>query len=641
MRLARRALIVVGAAALTVPFAASSAFSASNTRAAIGTGVPEWTHSATVKGATSDSKQVSFNVVLKLRDQAGAEALAAAVSDPTSKQYGQYVTAAQFNADYAPTNTQVDAVSSFLKATGIKVTGVAAGNRWVQATGTAAQINKAFGAQLKDYSYNGKSLFGPSKALTVPSSVAGFVGGVVGISSEGALREPMSIQSGNGGSIVSDSATPNADHPPASSCSHYWGEHTQTVPEAYGKTSFPTPGCGYSPAQLRTAYGVKSAVSTGDNGHGVTVAIVDAYANPEIVSDSNALSTMYGEPTFKPGQFTETDFTPFTLQDECGDWGPEESIDVQSVHGLAPGADIHYFGAANCDTGIDDAVNYIIQNHSADIVSNSYGFIGEDGLGDEVATEDSMFIQARAEGIGFYFSSGDFGDNTTKASGLPTKYPEPDFPASDPNVTSVGGTTLGLNSNGSYSFETTWGNWLDPVDFSPKTARFSLKLPGEFLSGGGGGVSRLFAEPAYQQQAVPSSVATLNGGAPMRVVPDVAALGDPETGFIIEYQGALYQYGGTSLACPIFAGIQALASQGRRVPIGFANPLLYTATSSLGGFRDIKDPAPGTLAMATVSGSNFLTNAEDTSLVAVTGYDDATGLGTPNGTSFLLSEQLF
>ena len=113
---------------------------------------------------------------------------------------------------------------------------------------------------------------------------------------------------------------------------------------------------------------------------------------------------------------------------------------------------------------------------------------------------------------------------------------------------------------------------------------------------------------------MPNKLAKLNGGKPMRVVPDVAALADPETGFVIIYKGVHEQFGGTSLACPIFAGIQALASQGRRFPIGFANPLLYTATNLLGGFRDIKDPAPGTLVYATNSGRNLLPAAMDTSL---------------------------
>jgi subtilase family serine protease len=637
MRLARRALIVVGAAALTVPFAASSAFSAPS-RGSISGSVPGWTRAAHSTGSTSSSKRVSFNVVLKLRNQAGAEALAAAVSDPNSKSYGHYLTSSQFNAAYAPTAGQVKKVSDYLKSQGIKVSGVAQGNRWVEASGTVAQINQAFDTSIKNYSYKGKNIYGPSKTLSMPSAVAGVVGAVVGVSSEGALRQPANI--GNG-APVSDSAAPDANKPPASSCSHYWGEHTQTVPEAFGKTSFPTPGCGYSPANLRQAYGMQSAVSHGNDGRGVTVAIIDAYASPTIEADTNQLSTENGEPTFAAGQLTQTTFGPFNLQDECGGeagWNIEESIDVQSAHGLAPGANIHYIGAQNCDTGIDDAANYVIQNHVANIVSNSYGFAGEDGLGDEVNTEHSMFIQAAIEGIGFYYSSGDDGDNFVFGN---TTHPEPDFPSSDPLVTAVGGTTLAVNPNGSYDFETTWGNWLDPVDFTGATAQYSLPLPGEFLSGGGGGVSGLFAEPAYQKLAVPNKLAKLNGGKPMRVVPDVAALGDPETGFIIVVGGAHAQFGGTSLACPIFAGIQALASQGRRFPIGFANPLLYSATNLLGGFRDIKDPAPDTLVYATNSGSNLLPAAMDTSLIAVKGYDDATGLGTPNGAAFLLSEKLF
>ncbi len=635
MRLARRALIVVGAAALTVPFAASSAFSAP-TRGSISGSVPGWTRAAHATGSTSSSKRVSFNVVLKLRDQAGAEALAARVSDPNSKSYGHYLTASQFNAKFAPTAAQVKKVSAYLRGQGIKVSGVAEGNRWVEASGTVAQINRAFSTTLKNYNYKGKQMFGPSKALSLPSSVSGVVGAVVGISSEGQLRRPTSLRAGNGGSVVNDAA-PSASATPAP-CSHYWGENTQTLPEAYGQTVFPTPGCGYAAKDLRNAYGMQSAVAHGNDGRGVTVAIIDAYASPTIVADTNELSAENGEPAFKRGQYTETVFGPFTLQDECGGeagWNTEESIDVQSLHGVAPGANIHYIGAANCDTGIDDAANYVIQNHVADIVSNSYGYIGEGGLGDEVNVEHSLFLQAVAEGIGFYYSSGDYGDNT--AIGDPI--PEPDFPASDPLVTAVGGTTLALKANGKRDFETTWGNYYDRVDYTQDPPAYSLPLPGQFLSGSGGGVSNLFQEPAYQKLAVPGKLARLNGGKPMRVVPDVAALGDPETGFIIDYAGAHYQYGGTSLACPIFAGIQALASQGRRVPIGFANPLLYSATHLLGGFHDIKDPS--FLGMGSTSGNYFFKAADDTSLKSVKGYDDGTGLGTPNGLLFLLSEKLF
>jgi subtilase family serine protease len=187
-------------------------------------------------------------------------------------------------------------------------------------------------------------------------------------------------------------------------------------------------------------------------GTGQTVAVIDAYASATIVDDTNALAASQGEPALTAGQYAETDFGPFDLQDECGPdgWNEEESLDVQAVHALAPGANIHYFGAQDCDTGIDAAVNFVLQNHSADIVSNSYGFFGEDGLGDEVALEDSMFRQAAVEGIGFYFSSGDSGDNVNAG----TPHPEPDFPASDPFVTAVGGTSLAVTSSNGYLFKT-------------------------------------------------------------------------------------------------------------------------------------------------------------------------------------------
>ena len=274
------------------------------------------------------------------------------------------------------------------------------------------------------------------------------------------------------------------------------------------------------------------------------------------MSDTNQLAALNSEPQLAAGQYSETDLGPFDLQDECGPtgWNEEETLDVAAVHSMAPGANIHYVGAQDCDAGIDVAINYVLQNHSADIVSNSYGETGEDGLGDEVALEHSLFLQAALEGIGFYFSSGDDGDDVI--DGLP--HPEPDYPSSDPLVTAVGGTSLAVNSANGYLFETSWGDDADPVNFATSPSSYSEPLPGEFIFGGGGGVSALFTEPLYQRLAVPRSLATLNGSTPMRVVPDVAAVGDPETGFEIVFQGGVGVIGGTSLAAPVFAGFQAV-----------------------------------------------------------------------------------
>src|SRR5262249_6187541 len=317
---------------------------------------------------------------------------------------------------------------------------------------------------LHTYTYKGHQMRAPSRALSVPSSVSGLVAGVVGVTSDGALRTPHHTVIGAPGSPIADAGSPNDAVPPRAACSVFWDQNEQVGPPAYGKTSFPTTNCGYQPSQLRPAYNTASAVSPGNTGAGVTVAIIDAYASPTILADSNAYATFVGDAPFAPGQFTETDFGPFNLQDLCnpGGWNVEETLDVQAVHGMAPGANVHYLGAQNCDTGIDDAINFAIQNHVADVVSNSYGFLGEDGLGDEVNTEHALFLQAAIDGIGFYFSSGDDGDNTIAG----TPHPEPDYPASDTLVTGVGGTSLAVTSTNGYLFETSWGDDLDSVNFA-------------------------------------------------------------------------------------------------------------------------------------------------------------------------------
>jgi subtilase family serine protease len=621
-------ILVASAAALALPFSAGSASAAPASHVPVAGSAPAWVATAKVVGRPSASSRITFNVVLPLRHAAALGKLALAVSDPKSASYGHYLTPAQFNQQFGPTAAQTASVRGYLAGLGLTVKGVAQGNRWVTVSGTVRQVESAFGTTLRNYSYKGKRLRAASRPLSVEASMSKLIAGFIGVGTEGTLRRPAITANGN---------APKDAVPPRASCSTFWDQFEQVSPPAYGRTSFPTNNCGYTAAQLRGAYGMQNAVSRGDNGTGQTVAVIDAYASATIVSDTNALAASQGEPALAPGQYTETDFGPFDLQDTCGPdgWNEEESLDVQAVHALAPGANIHYFGAQDCDTGIDAAVNFVLQNHSADIVSNSYGFLGEDGLGDEVTLEDSMFRQGAVEGIGFYFSSGDDGDNVIAG----TPHPEPNFPASDPFVTAVGGTSLAVTSSNGYLFETSWGDDLDSVNFATAPSSLSQPLPGSFLFGGGGGVSALFSEPLYQKLAVPNSLATLNGATAMRVVPDIAAVGDPETGMAIFFRGTPVTIGGTSMSCPVSAGIQALASQNRRFPIGFANPLLYVLHLAGQTFHDVKAPGSPT-AMMTQSGHSLLTMGMDSSLTSTKGYDDTTGLGTPNGSAFLLGEAL-
>jgi subtilase family serine protease len=192
-----------------------------------------------------------------------------------------------------------------------------------------------------------------------------------------------------------------------------------------------------------------------------------------------------------------------------------------------------------------------VDGRLAQIVTNSYGYSTELLPPGFVKPFESTLIQAVIEGIGVYFSSGDSGDETATFGFATT-----DWPASSPWVTAVGGTSLGIGQANTRVLETGWGTSTYNCD---KTT-FACVRTG-WLYGAGGGVSRIFPEPSYQKDFG----LKLTG----RGVPDVAALGDPQTGFIVGQTQRFpdgsyydeYRIGGTSLSSPIFAGLMALADQ--------------------------------------------------------------------------------
>src|SRR5258708_11793426 len=246
------------------------------------------------------------------------------------------------------------------------------------------------------------------------------------------------------------------------------------------------------------------------------------------------------------------------------------------------------------------------------------------------------------EGIGICFSSGDNSDES-----LVEGYTTTDWPASSPFVTAVGGTSLAVGTGNNYLFETGWGS----TTSSWTGTAWSPTPPGPWLYGAGGGVSQIFAEPPYQVGVVPNSVFAAQGRTG-RAVPDIAAIADPNTGYLIgetqtfpdgSAKYAEYRIGGTSLACPLIAGMMALANQAAGHTLGFVNPLLYSLAGT-STFNDIVSP-PATIAMVRANYVNSVDASAGTvyrlrtanqtlSLETTPGWDDVTGLGTP-GSSFL------
>jgi subtilase family serine protease len=231
-------------------------------------------------------------------------------------------------------------------------------------------------------------------------------------------------------------------------------------------------------------------------------------------------------------------------------------------------------------------------------------------------------------------------------------------------VTSVGGTSLAIGAQNNYEFETSWGTLLDPL--SPSGTAWTYPppgpYPGSYDSSGGGGVSTAYPQPSYQRGAVPLILAThLPDGTtsprPMRVEPDVSALGDPATGFLVgqttlqadgkSYAFSLRRIGGTSLASPTFAGIEADAQQAVGHAIGFADPAIYRRYGTA-AFHDVTDFPFGPGVRLALLRNNYtdpftkqgpsltflrtlgINGEGPEALRAIAGYDAATGLGSPS-----------
>src|SRR4051812_8487153 len=537
------------AAALVAPtLAATTALASSGTggspaRVRVANAQPAQVAGARSTGAPSSSQRVEVRLYLAGRDAAGAAKAVAAVSDPASPRYGRFLTPAQVRRAYAPSAATVRQARHFLTSYGLRVGEVPVNNAYVTATGSVAQVQKAFGTTLRTYRVSGRSLRAAASPATVPAALRGQVLAVSGLASVSSLMSTDHVsqeRATRASRRASAARTSGTNAPPpdafvnAGPCSAYYGEKkATTAPPAYGKVQ-PYAPCGYLPSQLQGAYGLKRAISRGFDGRGVTVAITDAYAAPTILADANTYASQHGQKPFTRNQFRQSlPSQPFRFGfddkvngDLCDErvWYGEETLDVEAVHSVAPGADVRYVASRSCDNpDFAEALNRVVSRHMADIVTNSWGGTDESNGSPELdAVYQQIFFQAALEGIGMYFSSGDSGDGAVDNNGVPTVQ----APANSPLVTAVGGTALGVGRNDTRTFETGWSTSRSTLT----NGAWSPTPPGDHLYGGGGGTSRVFSQPAYQRGVVPASIARRYSAAGGRAVPDVATLGDPNTG---------------------------------------------------------------------------------------------------------------
>jgi subtilase family serine protease len=621
----RGATVVVAAAALLAGVLATPGASAQPSRRTLSNSAPKWLRHAAYHGKTSNNGRVSLRVYLAPQGGIAAlKAAVAAVSTPGSATYRQFITPAQYVARYAASDATVRSVEGWLTSQHLRVTGVEGSKRYITATGSVAAAQAAFGVTINNYSHDGQTVQAPSGAASLPDSVAGSVLAVGGLdttrthATAGAIAPPAAFQN-------------------ARPCSIYYGQiaakfqadYKTPLPPFNGKV-LPYAPCGYTGPQMRAAYEGNSAL----DGSGVSIATVLWYSSSTIRKDVNTYATNNGDGSYAPGQLRISN-AKFNIVPECGPSGVlnEQALDIEAMHAMAPAANITYYGAASC---YDDALlateARVVDQNRVSIVSNSWGAPEEEESADSVAAYEQIFLQGALQGISFLFSSGDACDELDN-----TGIKQADYPTSDPYVTAVGGTSTAIDANGNLAWETGWG-----------TVKYSLSADGKswtpvgFLYGSGGGFSALNNRPSYQDGVVPAN------DPPGRAVPDVALNGDPSTGMLIgltttwpdgSTKYTQYRIGGTSVSSPMFAGMTALLLQHAGGGLGLLNPIIYAQAGS-GNFTDVKgkpkdagvvrpDFANGVDATGGILYSVRTFN-QDSSLSLAKGWDDVTGIGSPN-----------
>jgi subtilase family serine protease len=659
---------------------------------------PRWADAAAKVGSAPDAQKVTIAAYLGLRNEEALRELITDISTPGSVHFGHYLTPEQFRAQFAPPAEDVIRVQSELQKLGFHVDYTPKSGLFVQASGTVAQVKATFGVSQDLYSFNGRVLRSNAEEPRLPASLSGLVRMVAGLDDSAMLRRPthVGLDSAAGTSRAAPSAarseSPAAppgtyDYIPSPVCSSYFGDHTGTleVPAAPYAATLPWLNCGYTPQQIQLAYGANEVQQ---DGTGVTVAIVDLYGSPTIVEDANRYAANHHLPPLTAKNFTQilpAGIYNVPASDPCGPqgWYLEESLDVASVHSMAPGANIVFAGNV-CSDPANAPLYSLIDEHTADIITNSYTYgLDADLPSWFITIENFYFEQADAEGITVMFSSGDDGD-LIAADGIASG----SWDDTSPYVTSVGGTSLALMNASGQKQEWGWGTYrvfLNGVTV-PANGKHIVDtgpaLPFTFYAGAGGGPSFIELAPSYQVD-VPYRLSgyTTNAkgqrvalGAAYRVTPDVAMDADPYTGFLF---GMTYtmsnppqldhnctrltsttEYcevpeGGTSLSSPLFAGVIARVNQARfaigKPAIGFVNPALYLlasvgGTGTGGPIADVLPPSEPTAVLrgyvsdlnelrvvtmnSTLSGKTVVEGA-DTSYRTTVGYDEVTGLGAP------------
>jgi subtilase family serine protease len=363
----------------------------------------------------------------------------------------------------------------------------------------------------------------------------------------------------------------------------------------------------YTPDPIRAAYRVQPLLDAGINGSSRTIVLVDAFQSPTIQHDLAAFDSLFGLPDPVLNIVAPDGLTPFDQNEPTQvAWAAEITLDVEWSHVIAPQATILLVLAkSSADADLASATKYAIDHNLGDVVAQSFGEAEECMDPAVVASQHSLFERATAQGMTLVASSGDFGAALPNCDGSDLlDHPAIETPASDPNVTSVGGTRLFADGvTGAYDSETAWNESLT------------------FGAAGGGGFSILYKRPPFQ---APVQKAHARG------VPDVSYNAGVEGGVLGVWSSSglgpdlVFRFSGTSSGSAQWAGLVALVDQLNGGRVGDINKPLYKLGKSRSASTSIHDITIGNNSYPPITGFQ-----------AVPGWDAATGLGTPIASSLV------
>jgi subtilase family serine protease len=563
--------------------AATGTFIANNT--------PKYVATAKNLGTVDPTKIIEVSFWLAPLNRAELDAMAKQLYDPTSPTFRHFLTQSQIANTFAPTSTQMKVVKQFLQSNNLKVMQVGPMNFFVHAQGTVGDIENALHVQLNQYQVGNQVMRANDRDPYVDGAAGPLVRAISGLDS-GEYAHPLATRVARtaSGKAMAATAVTGAD---SSFYSNNCFDKTETdVFSTNNDGEFPigtykgnhlnlqsltSAGCGYTPPMIQAAYGLKALYAEGYDGTGQTIGIIDWCGSLTIQSDANAFSARFGLTPLTSSNFAIT-YVPKVSTCQAMDQ-VEINIDVEWAHAIAPGANINLIVPPSASfADVDEAEFTAVTYGLANVISGSYGSLESFTPTTILDTENLINEIAAVSGISANFSSGDQGDFTF--FGIP---PTVSAPADSPYATAVGGVTLALQADNSIAWQAGWGN----NETLLAEEGFVFDPPGffGFIGGSGGGPSNCvnvdanfnclsgFPKPPYQK-VLPGKY---------RQLPDISWLADPFTGAVIaisvpfQVPSLTWQvWGGTSLSCPMFSALWAIANQEAGAPLGLAAPYLYS-----------------------------------------------------------------